>query len=93
MSSIITLYLICLVPERAKSACLINNCRIEFICVGPKFRSINLLADNYRRSEFLASQVDMEDRRIVGQEHFTESQRKTPGIFLNAELMSYIVPN
>lgn len=41
---------------------------MEFICNRPKFSSINILADNYIRSELIPSQVDMEDRAMVGQD-------------------------
>lgn len=72
--SLVTLYLICLVPERAKNECLINTCWTELIGDRPKFRSVNLLADDYSRSELLASQVGMQDGGLVGQEHLTECE-------------------
>ena len=85
------LYLIYLIPERAKDMYLINTYWVKMICDRSKFKSINLLANNYIIWIYTLSSRHG-GQSYKGQEQLTRFQWEITAILSNKELISCITP-
>ena len=85
------LYFIYVIPERAKNMYLINTCWVKMICDRSKFKSINLLENNYIIWIYtLSSRHGGQSHK--GHEQLTGFQWEIIAILSNKELISCITP-